>query len=146
MAKSWDFNQLAQKWATSMGSPQAQQNYKNGIMALTQSPCALAATPDAEAKYMAGIQRAVTSGKRQKALQAVSLAQFQQLAVQTGAPHLGTGATAAQAKWANKMQPFAAVYSQIQSQLQNMPKGGYANAVARSQIAIQALMQAAGTA
>jgi len=144
VAKTYDFNAIAQKWARAMGSPQAQENYKSGIMSLTQSPTAAAATPEAEARYLSGIQNAVASGKRKAALLNVSLGQFQQAAITKGAPHLGTGASHAQQRYATKMQPYAAVYSQIQSQLAGMPKGGLANAVARSQVAMQALMAQAG--
>ncbi len=146
MAKSWDWNAIGQKWAQQMGSASAQANYKAGVQAQTVSPTSLAATPDAEARYIAGIQNSVSSGRRAAKLQAVTLGQWQQAAMTKGAPRLGTGAAASLPKYQAAMQGYSAVYAQIQSQLAGMPKGGLSNAVARAQVAITALMQHAGHA
>jgi hypothetical protein len=145
-ARTYDWTAISQSWSSSMGSPSTQAKYKAGVMRQTVSPTQLAAAPDAEARYVAGTQEAVTSGRRGRALQAVTLSDYQTAAVNKGAPRLGTGAVASQSKYARSMQPYTAVYAQIDSQLASMPKGGEANAIARAGVAIHALMAAAGRA
>jgi len=143
--KTYDWTALANVWASQMGSPNSVAKYKAGIMALTSSPTALAAQPDAINRYLSGIQESVSSGRRAAALNKVSLGEYQALAT-AGAANLGTGAQRKKAKWAAAMQPYGAVYASIQSQLAGMPKGGESAAVARAAVAIHALMAAAGKA
>jgi hypothetical protein len=144
VAKTWDINAIAQRWAQRMGAADTVAKYKAGIASLTVSPTATAASPQSMQRYLDGVNQAVTSGKRAAALNAVSLSAFQQAATVKGAAHLGTGAQMGQAKYASGLGKYPAVWSQIQSQLAGMPKGGLANAMARSQVSIQALMAAAG--
>jgi len=114
-------------------------------MRQTVSPTQLAASPEAMQRYESGVQQSIASGKRVRKLQEVSLADYQSAAT-AKASNLGQGAKLSQAKYARAMQPFGQVYAQIQQRLAGMPKGGLANAMARSQVAIEALMQAAGSA
>lgn len=146
MARTLDPAQMAATWVQQMGSPQTQTRYKNGVQAVTTSPTALAASPEATQNYLNGIQQAVASGKRQASLNAVSLQSWQSTTINKGAPRLGTGAAASQNKFQTAMTKWAPIYTQISQQVAQMPKGGLANAVARSQAAITALMQAAGRA
>lgn len=144
-AKSYDWNALSQVWSQSMGSPTTQAKYKAGIMRQTVSPTALAATPEAEAKYLNNVSAAVASGKRSRALNAVTLQDHQQASINKGAPRLGPGAVASAPRWARAMAPYTQVYATIDARLANMPTGGFANAVARNAVAIEELMKAAGT-
>lgn len=144
MAKSWDVTAISQRWAQRMGAADTVSKYKAGIAGLTVSPTASAATPQAMQRYQDGVTQSITSGKRAAALNAVSLTAFQAAATQKGAAHLGTGAQLSVGKYASGIQKYTGVWSQIQSQLAGMPRGGMANAMARAQVAIQALMSAAG--
>lgn len=138
--------QIAQNWQQAMGSVQTQNRYKAGISATTVNPMAAAAQPDAEQRYIQGVQDSVASGRRTAALQSVSPQTWKDNAMNVGAARLATGAQKAASKYqafANKWQP---IYQSVHDAVQSMPKGGAANAVARSAKAIQMLMAAAGKA
>lgn len=138
--------QIAANWQQAMSSPQTQMRYKQGIANTTVNPMAMAASADAEARYVANVQQSVASGKRSAALNSVNPQTWKDNASNVGASRLATGAQKASQKYiafANKWQP---VYQQVHDAIQAMPKGGAGNAVARAAKAIQMLMAAAGKA
>jgi hypothetical protein len=137
---------ITDKWATAMAQPQTATNYKNGVMALTVSPTQQAATQDALNRYQQNCAQSVANGTRAAALNAVDLGTYQNLTTTKGPNRLGPGATAAKPKMLQVMQKWAGVYGQVSQQVSQLPKGGLANAQARSALAIQLLMQAAGHA
>lgn len=144
MAKN--MSNAAAKWVAAMQSPMTQQSYKDGVNSVTQSPTVAASTPDAEARYVSGVQQSVSSGKRAAALQAVSLQQWQQAALNKGAPRLSSGASNAQAKMQAHFAKWGPIYQQASAAAHALPKGGLGNAMARVQASIQVLMAAAGKA
>lgn len=142
MAKSVD--QMVSAWKNAMASPQTSQNYTNGINNTTVNPMALAAA--ASDRYASGVQQAVASGKYANALNAVSPQTWKTQSTQKGAPRLASGAANAVNKVQAHFQKWAPIYANVSQTVQSMPKGGLANAQARSAMAIQMLMAAAGKA
>jgi hypothetical protein len=144
MPRVVDPARMAQNWQSGMGSAQATANYKAGVQSVTTSPGALAATPDAIQRYLDGVNQSVASGRRQAALNAVSLQYWQNQAINKGAPRLATGAAAALPKFQSFSQKIAPLLTQISAHVAGMPKGGFANAVSRSSYAIQQMLAFAG--
>ncbi len=138
--------QAQAKWVAAMQSPTTQQNYINGINAVSVNPMQLAATPEAEARYIAGIQRAVNNGKRAKKLNAADVGMWKQNATSVGAQNLRSGATKGAPKYGKGIAAYETVWSQMRAAARSLPKGGAANAKARANAAIDVIMQAAGTA
>lgn len=112
--------QATQKWLNSMG--RASDAYKNGVMAVTESPTAKAAA--ASDRYISGVQRAVESGKFQNSLQRVTLQSWQQSASNKGAARLASGAAAAQDKFQQQMGKLLPFIQQGVNQLP--PRGDLA--------------------
>ena|SRR5271157_1813649 len=131
-------------YLSAMASGQTATNYKNGIASVTESPMAKAATADATARYLSGVQQAVSSGKRATALNNVSLQTWKDNATNKGSTRLASGAQAAQSKVQAFFSKWMPIFQQVSDTVSAMPKGGMANAQARSAMAIQMLMQAAG--
>jgi hypothetical protein len=127
-----------------MQNPSTTQAYTAGVQAVTQSPMAAAATPQAEQLYLQGVQASVSSGRRAAGLNSVSLQQWQALAAGKGAQRLSSGAQAAAPKVQAFFQKFGPVFANIKATVAAMPKGGMVNALARVQTAITMLQQAAG--
>lgn len=146
MPKTIDPAAAAKLWADQMNSAATSQKYKAGVQAQTVSPGQLAATPEAQQRYLTGVQNAVASGRHATALNAFTLQYWQQQCNQKGAQRLGSGATASLPKMQQHFTKWGPIYQNISSQVQAMPKGGVANAVARVQFVIQSLMQAANKA
>ena len=136
--------QAAQAWLTAMSSGTTSNNYKTGVQGVNESPMAAAATADATQRYLNGVQQSVASGKRQQALLAVSLQTWKDNAANKGAARLATGAAAASSKVQAFFTKWMPIFQQVSDQIKTMPKGGLANAQARSAMAIQMLMNAAG--
>lgn len=110
---------VANKWANNLAS--STTSMQQGVQAVTTAPTQLAA--QAQTAYLAGVQKAVSSGKWANALQRVSLADWQQAMIQKGIPRVASGATAAKGKFANFMQQFLPWVQQGQQQLATMPRG-----------------------
>jgi hypothetical protein len=142
MAKS--AQDSAAKWLAAMQAPATSQAYAAGVAAVTVSPTAQAATPQAEQLYLQGVQDAVSSGRRAAALNSVTLQAWQAAASGKGAQRLSSGAQAAQGKVQAFFTKFAPVFQNIHQTVNAMPKGGMANSLARVQTAITLLKQAAG--
>lgn len=138
--------QIAANWQGAMGSVQTQTKYKQGIQNTTVNPMALAATADAESRYVQNVQQSVASGKRSAALNAVNPQTWKDNAVNVGASRLATGAQKAASKYQAFAQKWQPIYQQVSDAVKGMPKGGAANATARAAKAIQMLMAAAGKA
>lgn len=138
--------QAVGNWQSAMASPQTSQKYKDGINSTNVNPMALAASPEAMQNYLNGVQRSVDSGKRVRALNAASVADWKNNAIQYGATNLANGAKKAQAKYQRNIAPYAAVWPQMRQAAQALPKGGLANATARVQAALGVIMGVAGTA
>jgi hypothetical protein len=142
MSKSAD--QMVTNWKNAMASPTTSQNYSAGVQATQVNPMALAAA--ASDRYAQGTAAAVASGKFQNALNSTPKSTWVNNSVTKGAPRLSSGATAALPKYQAFANKWAPIYANVSQAVAAMPKGGLANAQARSNTAIQMLMQAAGKA
>lgn len=114
----------AQKWAQNLGA--AGTAYTAGVQAVTQAPGQLAA--NAADRYVAGVQASLPKFKANTA--AVSLADWQNAAVNKGAPRLATGATAAMPKFSNVLTQLFPYIEQVRNSLP--PRGDIEQNIARS--------------
>lgn len=132
----------AAKWLASMQSPTTASNYVNGINGTTVNPMQLAA--QAKDRYLAGVQAAVNDGRYESRLMATPLSAWKNGATGKGAQRLSSGAAAAAPKMQAHFQKWGPIYANISQTVQQMPKGGAANAMARVMMAYQMLKQGAG--
>lgn len=127
------------------GMQGARQAYLDGVNAITESPGAAAATPEATNLYLQSVQESVSSGRRQAALTDPGfMSRYKEGATKKGADRLASGAMAAATKQQSVLQKWQPVYQQVRDAVAGMPKGGSANAKARAAAAIDILMAAAG--
>lgn len=101
--------QAAANWAAGMSG--ASTKLKAGVNAVTTAPTQLAAA--AVDRQVAGVQHAAATGKTQRALQAVSLQQWQNAMITKGLPRIASGAQAA----IPKMQQFMGQFLPFQAAL-----------------------------
>ena len=128
-----DMQTTLDKWVrnTQAGIP----SYKAGVMAVTVSPTTKAA---AQAQFYAQqVQAAVDSGRYQAGLQAVSLSDWQNAAVNKGANRIATGVQGAVPKMQNFLTQFLPFVASVKQRIASMPKGGTAEADARMLAAVQ---------
>lgn len=110
---------VANKWANNLAA--STQSIQAGVQQVTTSPTQqAAANPNA---YLAGVQKAVSSGKWANSLQKVSLADWQNAMIQKGIPRIATGAAQAKPKFANFMSQFLPYLAQGVQNLQTQPRG-----------------------
>jgi len=83
--------QAADKWRNNLKA--AQNEIRTGVENVTVSPMEKAAAN--EAKYLAGVQEAVSSGKWRRGLLGVTLQQWKTAMIDKGLARLGLGADAA---------------------------------------------------
>lgn len=105
----------AQSWVTGMQS--AGPKYQAGVEAVKVAPGQLAA---AKSDFWAA-QVAAAKNKFSQNVAKVSLSQWQSAAITKGAPRLGTGATAAQPKFAAFMTAFLPALTNV---VNGLPAGG----------------------
>lgn len=110
---------IAKKWAGNLSA--ATQAIQQGVQAVTTSPTQSAAAQSNA--YLAGVQRAVSTGKWQAGLQRVTLQDWQQAMIQKGIPRIGSGATQAVPKFTAFMQQFLPYVQQGLQQLASQPRG-----------------------
>jgi hypothetical protein len=110
---------IAQRWANGMSG--AGEKMRAGIQAVTVSPTSKAAAR-ADA-YLAGVQRAVASGKYRAALERVTLEDWRTAAINKGIPRVAAGATEAKGKFQSFMAEFIPFLENGLRQLDTMPRG-----------------------
>lgn len=110
---------VAQRWANGMSG--ASDKIKAGVMGVTESPTAKAA--QSLDRMLAGIQRAIQSGKMAAALNAVTLPAWQAAMIDKGVLRVASGATAAKPKFEAFMRDFLPYLEQGRQQLASMPRG-----------------------
>jgi hypothetical protein len=125
MAKS--ASQVAQKWAQRLSN--STEAIKQGIQAVTVSPTEKAAAQSQ--RYLEGITRAVTTGKWQASLRAVSLDQWRRAILEKGVNRIATGAQAAIPKMEKFMQEFLPYVAGVQQELESMPRGDFEQNIQR---------------
>lgn len=116
-----DATVVAQRWAQNLGG--STDKVKAGIMAVQQSPTEKAAAQ--QNAYVQGVQAAASSGKWQRGLQRVTLAQWQQAAISKGLMRIGAGAQAALPKMQSFLSQWLPYMQQAQQRLASTPRGSY---------------------
>lgn len=111
---------VARKWQRGLGS--AGESVRAGVQAVSRNPAELAAA--AQDRYVAGVQRAVDSGKFRRGLGRVTLQSWQQAMVDKGIPRMSSGATAALPKVERFLAEWLPYMDQLKQRLQSMPRGG----------------------
>ena len=115
------------RWKTAMAS--AGPSYSAGIDLVTTSPTELAAQN--VQGWLQGVTEAAMSGRFEKGLRKVSLAQWKDAAKTKGAARLGSGAAAAQPKMDRFFASFGPKLEQITAATRSMPKTTYEERQAR---------------
>jgi len=121
--------QATNNWASGMSS--STEKMKAGINAVTESPTAAAARNSD--RYLQGIQRAVSSGKWQAGLNAVSLQDWKTSMIEKGVPRVASGAAAAKPKMLAFLQQFLPyVQAGVQQINSSNPRGDLEANIQRS--------------
>ena len=127
--------EIARKWQRNLsGSVEA---IRNGVQDVTVSPTEKAAAKADQ--YLIGVQSAVDSGKYQAGLRRVTLEQWKQAMLDKGVPRLASGAAAGEPKFQEFMAEFLPYIESGQRMLENMPRGGLQENIARSTAMIEHL-------
>jgi hypothetical protein len=118
----------ADRWANGMAN--SVEKIKTGVNAVTVAPTQRAAQRlDA---YLAGVQRALQSGKMQAALERVTLQDWQRAMNEKGANRVAGGAMAAKGKFQSFMSEFLPFVEQAKRELESMPRGDLEQNIARA--------------
>lgn len=133
--------EFASKWASRTAA--ATPEYTAGVQRVQTAPGQAAAAK--EAKYQAGVQAAVTSGKWRRNVGAVSLAQWQESALTKGAQRLSTGAQAAQGKMAAAGARILPMIDQAKAEVDRMPDNTIEDRIAKSAAFARAMHKRANT-
>lgn len=130
--------QVAQKWSANLQS--STPSIQAGVAAVQTSPTALAAQN--EQGYLAGVQKAVSSGKWRNNLMAVSAADWKNAMTTKGIPRIAQGAAASQGKVQtvmNNLLPF--IYDTRDSINASNPRGSLQQNIARMTAFVNAMAQ-----
>lgn len=117
----------AERWAQGMQG--ASQRYSEGIDSVMESPMEKAAQQ--QAKYLQGIQDAVSSGKWAAGLRRTSLSQWKEKAKQIGAQRLASGAIAAKPKVQAFLAEFLPFLEGVRNRVRSMPSTTFEERMAR---------------
>ena len=110
-------NAVAQKWRDRLQN--ASEEMKAGVQSVTQAPGQLAAQKADVMK--ARLMDALNSGKWQRKVSAVSLADWQQAMLNVGIPRVATGAAEKVAKVEKFMTKFLPFVDNVKKQIAAMP-------------------------
>jgi hypothetical protein len=128
--------QVAEKWARNLQG--STQSIRDGVNGVTVAPTHVAAERlDA---YQAGVLAALNSGKTRQAMLNSTLEDWKQKMLTNGINNISQGAANAKPKVTRFQTFWAPVAQQIKDSVKSMPKGGEANAKARSARAIEIAM------
>lgn len=128
--------QVAQKWSANLSA--STQQIQNGVNAVTTAPTQLAAANSAG--YLAGIQKAVASGKWQANLQRVTLQDWKNSMIAKGIPRVQTGATAAVPKVTQSFGPLLDfIYNTRDSVNASNPRGNLSQNMQRMNAFVSAM-------
>jgi len=125
MAVKGDPTSIAAKWANRLGA--AGDEIKAGVMRVQQAPGAKAAA----AADLWIQQLTASKAKWQRRVASVSLTEWQNAMITTGIGRIQQGAQAKQAKVATFMGQLLPYIEAGQRQIDQMPKGGIQNSIAR---------------
>lgn len=132
-----DTQAILAKWKANAG--RASQDYVKGVQAVTTSPTAKAAA--AKEKYLQGVMNAAQSGKYEQSLNAVTLQEWKDAAVNKGAKNYQTGVTNISPRAAKAMADVQQYAEQVKQTIASMPNNTEADADARMLEAVK-LMRA----
>lgn len=126
---------VASKWANNLGA--AGPSIQKGVQSVQTAPTQLAAkNPDG---YLAGVQRAVSSGRWQRNLMNVTLQEWQQAMIQKGLPRIQAGAQMGKANMQSFMQDFLPYVYSSQQQLASQPRGNLEQNISRMTTWVRAM-------
>lgn len=128
---------VAQRWVA--GATGAAQRYKEGVDNTTKDPTALAVAQ--VNKLQTNFIASITSGRWQRALQAVGRAGWQAAVDAKGAANYATGVQAGAQKYQEKIAPVLAYEASLQQRIQAMPKATLADSIARASAWITGMAQ-----
>lgn len=131
------------KWRSGMAG--AGQAYTAGVQATTKDPTQLAAQAVDDGRYLAG----VTAGQARMAarLRAAGKSAWLEGCTKTGAQRLASGATKGGPKYDAAIDKLVPIWDQMKAASDAVgPRGGLAQAQAKSAAALAALMQGVGKA
>ena len=124
--------QAADKQVRNLSGSTAQ--IRDGVNAVTESPMEKAAAN--EAGYLAGVQRAVESGKWAASLRRVDLATWKKNFLEKGIPRIASGAQAAKPKLVAFYTEFFPFLDTVERQIAQMPKVTLQDSINRATAAI----------
>lgn len=118
---------VAKQWADRLAS--SGQKIREGVEGVTESPMDKAANRvDA---WVQGVQKARDTGKYERGLRSVTLAQWKQAMLEKGLNRIGSGASAAVPKMQQFMSRFLPYVAQGQEMLKSRPRGDLSQNVGR---------------
>jgi len=116
------------RWASGMAN--STEKIKAGVNAVTVAPTAKAALRlDA---YLAGVQRAISSGKMADSLNRVTLQEWQRAMTEKGVNRVAGGAAAAKPKFQAFMNEFLPFLENARRELESMPRGSLEENIQRA--------------
>lgn len=120
--------QFVDRWAT--GTKQNTGRYKEGVNSVSEAPGVKAAA-QADA-YLAGITEAVSSGRWQRGVEAVSLSDWKRAASEKGTARIASGVDGAMPKMRERAGPLLAAINATMAEVDALPKGGLENSIVRA--------------
>ena len=139
MAKVFNQASILKKWKDAMGSPAAQQNYKDGIDRVNESPTALAVMDIP--KMTTNFAKVVNSQAYLDKMNNYPLADWKKNA-KAMAGRLADGATKASPKYNAFIGKFIPVWTAMKAAAMAVGGSGIAAAKAKSNAALEVLMNA----
>lgn len=117
MARAKSPDEVVKKWSRNLQN--SKESIKAGVQAVQVSPTAKAAMK--ADKYVAGVERAVESGKYQKALQEVTLGDWQQAMIGKGLDRIAQGVKSAEPAYAQFMSQWLPFVEGVSAAIDQMP-------------------------
>jgi hypothetical protein len=139
MAKVFNAAAILKKWKDRMSAPETQQNYKDGINRVNESPTALA-VQDLD-KTVNNFSRVIRSQRYMDLMLNYPLADWKRNAILM-AGRLADGATKAANKYQAFVQRFIPVWTAMKAAAAAVGGSGIAAAKAKSAAALEVLMNA----
>lgn len=119
--------QVAQKWQRNIAG--AAESIRQGVMAVTQAPTQKAA--QALDRAATNYVEAITSGRTQRKLNAVTLQDWQKSVLDKGISRMTSGATAAMPKMEKFLTAWLPQMAAASQEVQSMPKNNLDEALQR---------------
>lgn len=134
------------RWQQNLASDATKQKYIKKTANPKRNPMEAAATDEANARLLASVRRSIESGRRSEKLRNTPLSKYINGCAKKGAERLQSGAASGVDAYRKAAAKWYPVMDQMSQEVAGMPKGGLANAKARSARALEIVMNAAGTA